>query len=92
MDKLWNDGWQAGFDWSYNNSSFSVYYDEKDGKKVYTGSFKTVIKNSGQELMDRSDLFQRGYREGLSSGSGRKWDETKADIMKKLGIIDPFNK
>jgi len=84
----WDNGWRAGYNWSYANSSITIKYIEKDGQKIYKGSTSVSIKNSGQELMDRCDMFQRGYREGLISGSGKFWDDNKAALLKQNNIIN----
>lgn len=82
----WDNGWQAGFDWAYANSHVTVNYKLIDNKKVYSGSISGGWKDSGQDAMDRSDMFQRGYREGLTSGFDRHWDDNKEKILKQLEI------
>ena len=86
--QLWDSGWQAGFDWAYANAEISVNYYEEGNRKIYGGSISGGWKESGQDVMDRGDMFQRGYREGLLSGHGKYWTDNKESILKKHGIID----
>lgn len=87
MSDEWIQGWQEGFDFSYANSVFTVRYTEINNEKIYTGSYSVkYTKPIREDFRHRGSNFDRGYGEGLISGSGKRWDDTRDDILLKLGI------